>query len=115
MSPLRISPLAGLLSAALLLTGCFNEADKTPENSGDARVRLAMLQPPRSGLTPLSDDALNCRAGVRQKRWSFSINSVKPNQRWQQNGSKPVKTAGASSCALTSNSTTAPRWMRPPW
>lgn len=64
MSALRLSPLAGLLSAALLLTGCFNEADKTTENSADSRLRLAMLQPPRSSLTPLSDDAF------KLSRWS---------------------------------------------
>lgn len=64
MSLLRVSPLAGLLSAALLLTGCFNEADKTPQQSVDQPLRLAMLQPPRSGLTPLSDDAF------KLSRWS---------------------------------------------
>ena len=90
MSPLRISPLAGLLSAALLLTGCFNEADKIPENSGDARLRLAMLQPPRSGLTPLSDDAF------KLSRWSTAETLVVLDKlgdaqpalatKWQQTG-----------------------------
>ena len=64
MSLLRLCPLAGLLSAALLLTGCFNESDKTPDKNADQRLRLAMLQPPRSGLTPLSDDAF------KLSRWS---------------------------------------------
>ncbi|WP_122096864.1 ABC transporter substrate-binding protein [Rahnella sp. Larv3_ips] len=90
MSLLRISPLAGLLFAALLLTGCFNEADKTTENSGDARLRLAMLQPPRSGLTPLSDDAF------KLSRWSTAetlvildkLGEARPAlaTRWQQTG-----------------------------
>ncbi|KOC89534.1 ABC transporter substrate-binding protein [Winslowiella iniecta] len=43
-----------LLSTSLLLSGCFNEQETQPDES---RIRLAMLQPPRSGLTPLSDDA----------------------------------------------------------
>ena len=90
MSLLRISSLAGLLFAALLLTGCFNEADKTTENSGDARLRLAMLQPPRSGLTPLSDDAF------KLSRWSTAetlvildkLGEARPAlaTRWQQTG-----------------------------
>lgn len=61
---LRVSPLAGLLCAALLLTGCFNETDTKAEKHADLRLRLAMLQPPRSGLTPLSDDAF------KLSRWS---------------------------------------------
>lgn len=90
MSLLRLSPLAGLLSAALLLTGCFNDADKTTENSGDARLRLAMLQPPRSGLTPLSDDAF------KLSRWSTAETLVVLDKlgeaqpalatQWQQTG-----------------------------
>lgn len=90
MSALRISPLAGLLSAALLLTGCFNEADKTTENSADSRLRLAMLQPPRSGLTPLSDDAF------KLSRWSTAETLVVLDKlgeaqpalatKWQQTG-----------------------------
>lgn len=90
MSALRLSPLAGLLSAALLLTGCFNEADKTTENSADSRLRLAMLQPPRSGLTPLSDDAF------KLSRWSTAETLVVLDKlgeaqpalatKWQQTG-----------------------------
>lgn len=90
MSALRSSPLAGLLSAALLLTGCFNEADKTTENSADSRLRLAMLQPPRSGLTPLSDDAF------KLSRWSTAETLVVLDKlgeaqpalatKWQQTG-----------------------------
>jgi peptide/nickel transport system substrate-binding protein len=90
MSALRISPLAGLLSAALLLTGCFNEADKNTENSTDPRLRLAMLQPPRSGLTPLSDDAF------KLSRWSTAETLVVLDKlgeaqpalatKWQQTG-----------------------------
>lgn len=56
-------PKTGLaaLSALLLagLTGCFPTAGGHVSASGGDpdRVRLAMLQPPRSGLSPLSDDA----------------------------------------------------------
>ncbi|MFT4235730.1 MAG: ABC transporter substrate-binding protein [Microbacterium sp.] len=54
---------AGLLLAggvALALTGCFSGSTQSSESTTeteDARITLAMLQPPRSGLTPLSDDA----------------------------------------------------------
>lgn len=81
-------PCAGLIAAALLLAGCFNEpADKTAEE-GDNRLRLAMLQPPRSALTPLSDDAF------KLSRWSTAetlvvldaLGEAKPAlaTRWQQ-------------------------------
>lgn len=53
-------------TAALGLTACFNqsgssgssgEADGADGAGDSARIRVAMLLPPRSGLTPLSDDA----------------------------------------------------------
>jgi peptide/nickel transport system substrate-binding protein len=59
-------PARHLFSAALasaLLTGCFSGA--SAEGDGDGkRVRLAMMQPPRSALSPLSDDAF------KLSRWS---------------------------------------------
>ncbi|KHT36833.1 ABC transporter substrate-binding protein [Pectobacterium carotovorum] len=57
-------PVSGLLSATLLLSGCFNEPEENHSSHHDARIKLAMLQPPRSGLTPLSDDAF------KLSRWS---------------------------------------------
>ncbi|MDQ0364140.1 ABC transporter substrate-binding protein [Catenuloplanes indicus] len=57
---------AAALAAVLLLSGCFGgttEASGDGAGSGD-RVRLAMLQPPRSGLSPFSDDAF------KLSRWS---------------------------------------------
>ncbi|GKW26090.1 ABC transporter substrate-binding protein [Pectobacterium carotovorum subsp. carotovorum] len=57
-------PVSGLLSATLLLSGCFNEPEEDPTSHHDGRIKLAMLQPPRSGLTPLSDDAF------KLSRWS---------------------------------------------
>lgn len=44
-----------ILTLGTLLAGCFNEPDAPRDREG--RIHLAMLQPPRSGLTPLSDDA----------------------------------------------------------
>ncbi|POE06800.1 ABC transporter substrate-binding protein [Pectobacterium odoriferum] len=57
-------PVSGLLSATLLLSGCFNEPEENHSPHHDGRIKLAMLQPPRSGLTPLSDDAF------KLSRWS---------------------------------------------
>ncbi|CAM3092396.1 ABC transporter substrate-binding protein [Actinomyces slackii] len=50
--------LVGIGSAAALA------ACSTSSTSGDGRLRLAMLQPPRSGLNPLTDDAF------KLSRWS---------------------------------------------
>ncbi|MFC6356701.1 ABC transporter substrate-binding protein [Luethyella okanaganae] len=56
--------LAGLVvSSTLALTGCFSAATATSSDDG-GRVSIAMLNPPRSGLTPLSDDAF------KLSRWS---------------------------------------------
>ncbi|MGW0606845.1 ABC transporter substrate-binding protein [Streptomyces sp. NPDC002640] len=52
-------------AAALLLTGCFSAGPDTDDASGDGgRLRVVMMQPPRSGLSPLSDDAF------KLSRWS---------------------------------------------
>ncbi|MFI7584007.1 ABC transporter substrate-binding protein [Kocuria sp. M1N1S27] len=60
----------------LLLTGCFAEGSGTASAGGaggatDARIELAMLQPPRSGLSPLSDDAF------KLSRWSTAETLVR--------------------------------------
>lgn len=47
--------LASVLAAGM--SGCFAPGNAQPAADGDARIKVAMLQPPRSGLTPLSDDA----------------------------------------------------------
>ncbi|PLV54053.1 ABC transporter substrate-binding protein [Erwinia sp. B116] len=57
-------PALGLLAASLLLSGCFNADDTATPQAQSTRIKLAMLQPPRSGLTPLSDDAF------KLSRWS---------------------------------------------
>jgi peptide/nickel transport system substrate-binding protein len=56
---------AGLAASALLLTGCFaSGAGDATDPAGGGRIKLAMLQPPRSGLSPFSDDAF------KLSRWS---------------------------------------------
>ncbi|PRY63029.1 peptide/nickel transport system substrate-binding protein [Vreelandella songnenensis] len=52
------------LAAPLLLAGCFEQQRDTVTSEGGERISVAMLQPPRSGLTPLSDDAF------KLSRWS---------------------------------------------
>ena len=63
--PLRTLALGS--GALLLLTGCFSsspDAGSEDVSVDGGRIGLAMLQPPRSGLTPLSDDAF------KLSRWS---------------------------------------------
>ncbi|TVP45269.1 MAG: ABC transporter substrate-binding protein [Halomonas sp.] len=63
--PLRLSlPVA--LAAPLLLAGCFDQQRDTTSSESGERISVAMLQPPRSGLTPLSDDAF------KLSRWSMA-------------------------------------------
>ncbi|MPY49290.1 ABC transporter substrate-binding protein [Streptomyces acidicola] len=72
--PARLLPVAALSAASALLTGCFADADPSagPSAKGDGkRIRLAMMQPPRSGLSPLSDDAF------KLSRWSTAETLVK--------------------------------------
>lgn len=60
--------LAGLLAlAALLPSGAMAQEGA----AGGQRLRLAMLQPPRSGLNPLTDDAF------KLSRWSASETLVR--------------------------------------
>lgn len=56
----------------LALTGCFAPAQTAPDGpGGERRLRVAMMQPPRSGLSPLSDDAF------KLSRWSTAETLVK--------------------------------------
>ncbi|MBJ7220315.1 MULTISPECIES: ABC transporter substrate-binding protein [unclassified Brenneria] len=64
MSIRPLWPVSALLCATLLLSGCFSEPEEKPAANDRSRIKLAMLQPPRSGLTPLSDDAF------KLSRWS---------------------------------------------
>ncbi|MFJ3003614.1 ABC transporter substrate-binding protein [Serratia liquefaciens] len=63
-NPRFIGPTGCLLAGSLLLVGCFDPVDPKESTGDERRIRLAMLQPPRSGLTPLSDDAF------KLSRWS---------------------------------------------
>ena len=75
--PARWATGLGLAAVSLLLlTGCFSEGSgassgEGSDGSSDARVELAMLQPPRSGLSPLSDDAF------KLSRWSTAETLVR--------------------------------------
>ncbi|WP_328423090.1 ABC transporter substrate-binding protein [Streptomyces sp. NBC_00443] len=65
-------PAAALTAASALLTGCFAGAESAEDvGAGGKRVRVAMMQPPRSGLSPLSDDAF------KLSRWSTAETLVK--------------------------------------
>ncbi|MFF4503953.1 ABC transporter substrate-binding protein [Streptomyces sp. NPDC001401] len=81
-----------LLSAAVastLLTGCFSGTPAEGDGAG-GRIRVAMMQPPRSGLSPLSDDAF------KLSRWSTAETLVTLDAdgdaepalatKWQQSG-----------------------------
>ena len=67
MSPTRTTRALVAGTAVVLLTsGCFGgstDSAAAPDEDG-ARISLAMLQPPRSGLNPLTDDAF------KLSRWS---------------------------------------------
>nr|WP_203612974.1 ABC transporter substrate-binding protein [Streptomyces rochei] len=63
-------PFPAALAASALLTGCFATTEATGTDAGE-RVRVAMMQPPRSGLSPLSDDAF------KLSRWSTAETLVK--------------------------------------
>lgn len=68
----RHRPLSVLAAATAcaLLGGCF-AGDGAAGTSEDGRIRVAMMQPPRSGLSPLSDDAF------KLSRWSTAETLVR--------------------------------------
>ncbi|MBV7699204.1 ABC transporter substrate-binding protein [Streptomyces sp. TRM70350] len=71
--PARPLSLTAAAAASVLLTGCFSSAgsDDASASGEGKRIRVAMLQPPRSGLSPLSDDAF------KLSRWSTAETLVK--------------------------------------
>ncbi|MFD5232918.1 ABC transporter substrate-binding protein [Streptomyces qaidamensis] len=71
--PARLAPLTALTAASALLTGCFTGGQSATDDSGAGgkRIRVAMMQPPRSALSPLSDDAF------KLSRWSTAETLVK--------------------------------------
>jgi len=60
----RLRPAPALGAGSALLTGCFSANGSDAASADGKRVRVAMMQPPRSGLSPLSDDAF------KLSRWS---------------------------------------------
>ncbi|WP_370416402.1 ABC transporter substrate-binding protein [Streptomyces fradiae] len=60
-------------TASALLGGCFagSAADADDNSEDGGRIRVAMMQPPRSGLSPLSDDAF------KLSRWSTAETLVR--------------------------------------
>lgn len=62
-APVTRRQVLALLSAGAA-TATLVACSSGGSGSGDGRIRLAMLQPPRSGLNPLSDDAF------KLSRWS---------------------------------------------
>nr|WP_318212183.1 ABC transporter substrate-binding protein [Streptomyces sp. SJL17-1] len=68
--------LALTTAAVTLLSGCFAGTGSTGSTGSngaahDGRLRVAMMQPPRSGLSPLSDDAF------KLSRWSTAETLVR--------------------------------------
>ena len=71
MNRLRKKTLALLaipLAGTLALSGCFSAAAEQAGSTG--RISVAHMQPPRSGLSPLSDDAF------KLSRWSAAETMV---------------------------------------
>ncbi|UUU30699.1 ABC transporter substrate-binding protein [Streptomyces sp. CA-210063] len=72
--PARLVPLTAVTTAAsALLTGCFASTESAETGSEGKRIRVAHMLPPRSGLSPLSDDAF------KLSRWSTAETLVKLN------------------------------------
>ncbi|WP_217185310.1 ABC transporter substrate-binding protein [Streptomyces sp. AC495_CC817] len=72
--PARFVPLTAVTTAtSALLTGCFSAAGPEEAGSEGKRIRIAMMLPPRSALSPLSDDAF------KLSRWSTAETLVKLN------------------------------------
>ncbi|MFD0369775.1 ABC transporter substrate-binding protein [Streptomyces sp. NPDC059071] len=74
--PLRRRLLAALsvATATAVLSGCFDGSGGRAAGGGGGeggRIRVAMMQPPRSGLSPLSDDAF------KLSRWSTAETLVR--------------------------------------
>ncbi|MFE0249993.1 ABC transporter substrate-binding protein [Streptomyces sp. NPDC059010] len=86
----RLFPVTAVTAASALLTGCFAGAESAGDPADGKRIRVAMMQPPRSGLSPLSDDAF------KLSRWSTAETLVKLDAdgdarpalatEWQQSG-----------------------------
>jgi peptide/nickel transport system substrate-binding protein len=72
--PVRLVPLTAVTAASALLTGCFSSTGADGADGAEGkRIRVAHMLPPRSGLSPLSDDAF------KLSRWSTAETLVKLN------------------------------------
>ncbi|MFD8014242.1 ABC transporter substrate-binding protein [Streptomyces sp. NPDC058955] len=67
----RVLALTAAATVSALLSGCFAGGEEVSGEGGDGRIRVAMMQPPRSGLSPLSDDAF------KLSRWSTAETLVR--------------------------------------
>ncbi|MEV0726227.1 ABC transporter substrate-binding protein [Micromonospora purpureochromogenes] len=81
MSPVvRRTALTASVLAVLTTTGCFGGSSGSGATGSDAdgaRLRVAMLQPPRSALSPLSDDAFKLsRLGVAESLTTLDADGV---------------------------------------
>jgi peptide/nickel transport system substrate-binding protein len=77
MTRARTLALLGLpVVSALALTGCFSSSSSGAEGdpATEERISVAHMQPPRSGLSPLSDDAF------KLSRWSTAETLVVLNK-----------------------------------
>ncbi|MBK0417643.1 ABC transporter substrate-binding protein [Leucobacter sp. CSA1] len=70
----RASLVAVPLSLGLLLTGCFSASASPGDPGDDGRISVAHMQPPRSALNPMSDDAF------KLSRWSTAETLVQLNE-----------------------------------
>ena len=70
-SRLRTAAVAASCAGLLLLTGCLAGGAPAGPGSDGGRISVAMLLPPRSGLSPLSDDAF------KLSRWSTAETLVR--------------------------------------
>ncbi|MHC5909150.1 ABC transporter substrate-binding protein, partial [Streptomyces sp. S6] len=67
----RLLPASALAAASLLfVSGCFTGSSEA-SGDGGKRIRVVMMQPPSSGLSPLADDAFML------SRWSTAETLVK--------------------------------------
>ncbi|WP_328874024.1 ABC transporter substrate-binding protein [Streptomyces sp. NBC_00287] len=69
--PARLLSLTAVSAASALLTGCFASSDSSEASAEGKRIRVAHMQPPRSALSPLTDDAF------KLSRWSAAETLVK--------------------------------------
>lgn len=77
--------LACMLALTLPLTGCFDAKVDADKENATSEINIAMMQPPRTGLSPLSDDAF------KLSRWSTAETLVNLNA--QSNAEPMLATA----------------------